>query len=159
MRLSVFHYEPNQTALNDFYPFCPSFPFVGAHPHLAHRGPEFALQQIEGQNSISLSRSLGTPNISSKGALEPRVASIPAKWFPSSHHHRPSLDKSPNKKLIEIVSSAAAVSGVDGPPGLVQPKGAISPHNNHVETPIWIWSQEGGEIHITVQVPKLVRTL
>jgi hypothetical protein len=101
--------------------------------HIVGRDPERALREIEAQNSISLSRTLSTPNIASKGALEQRAVSIPAALFPPGHHYPPSRDKPPPKKLIEEVST--------------------------IETPSWTWSQEGGEIHITVKVANLVRHL
>ena len=123
---------------------------------------ECALRQIETQHSISLSRSLGTPNISSKGVLERRDVSVPVSLFPPDYHHRPFVvDESPRKKLIEEVTSGPTVinaSEVDGPNKLSFP-GRIRPDsNNAVETPSWTWSQQGGEIRITVRVPKLVRT-
>jgi hypothetical protein len=120
----------------------------------AHRDSELALQQIEAENSISLSRTLGTPNILSKGALEKRAISIPATLFPPGHHHRAFLDQSPAKKLIEEVADNPAVT-----PSLdhVHPRESVILHGNGAfETPNWTWGQEGGEIRITIQVPKLV---
>jgi hypothetical protein len=127
---------------------------------------ECALRQIETQHSLSLSRTLGTPNITSKGVLKRREVSIPISLFPLGHHHRPSADdESPRKKLIEEVTSRPAISsGVDGPIKLaasvrIRPGDAVTSHSNNTgETPTWTWSQQGGEIHITVRVPKLVRT-
>jgi len=125
---------------------------------------EFALQQIEAQNSISLSRTLGTPNISSKGVLEQRVVSIPATSFPPGHLFRPSPDKRPPKKLIEeVTSSQATASKTDASNklsslGCLHPENAVTPHSNSaVEIPSWTWCQEGGEIRITIQVSKLTR--
>lgn len=132
--------------------------------HVLRRAPEFALQQIEAQNSISLSRTLGTPNISSKGVLEQRVVSIPATSFPPGHLFRPSPDKRPPKKLIEeVTSSQATASKTDASNklsslGCLHPENAVTPHSNSaVEIPSWTWCQEGGEIRITIQVSKLVR--
>lgn len=120
----------------------------------AHCDPELALQLIEAQNSISLSRTLGTPNILSKGALKQRAISVPATLFPPGHHHRAFLDNSPSKKLIEEVADIpAAVSTLDHVP----PRDPIILHSNGAsETPSWTWMQEGEEIRITIQVPKLV---
>lgn len=135
---------------------------LGVHSHVRSSFviTECALRQIETQHSISLSRSLGTPNISSKGALERRDVSVPVSLFPPDYHHRPSVvDESPRKKLIEEVTSSPTItSEVDGPnkissPGRIRPDG-----NDAVETPSWTWSQQGGEIRVTVRVPKLVRT-
>lgn len=127
---------------------------------------ECALQRIETQHSISLSRTLSTPNISSKGVLERREVPVPVSLFPPGHHHHASVDdESPRKKLIEeVMSSPTITSEVDGPnklssPGRIHPDSAVTSHSNSaVETPTWTWSQQGGEIRITVRVPKLVRT-
>ncbi|KAF8487067.1 PIH1 family [Russula ochroleuca] len=114
---------------------------------------ELALRQIEAQNAISLSRSLGTPNILSKGALEQRAVSIPPTLFPPGHRRRTFLDKSPAKKLIEeVAGSPAASSSLDH----VNAGDSVMPHSNgSSETPSWTWGQEGGEIRITIRVPKL----
>jgi hypothetical protein len=122
--------------------------------HFAHRNLELALLQIEAENSISLSRTLGTPNILSKGALEKRAISIPADLFPPGHRHRAFVDNSRAKKLIEEVADDPAVT-----PSLdhVHPRESVMLHSNGAsETPSWTWGQEGGEIRITIQVPKLV---
>jgi hypothetical protein len=130
--------------------------------HFAHRVLELALQQIEAENSISLSRTLGTPNILSKGALEQRAVSIPPTLFPPGHHHRASLNKTPAGKLIEeVISSPTTTSRADELSSLdrIHPKDSIVPHNNGAsETPRWTWGQEGGEIRITIRVPNLVGT-
>jgi hypothetical protein len=47
-------------------------PLLQTRGLISSHGLERALQQIEVQNSFSLSRTLGTPNITSKGALEQR---------------------------------------------------------------------------------------
>jgi hypothetical protein len=120
---------------------------------------ELSLQQIEAQNSISLSRSLGTPNILSKGVLEQRAVSIPSTLLPPGRHRSAFLDKSPAKKLIEeVADSLATASEANNLSSLDHghPRDSITPHSNSAsETPSWIWRQEGGEIHITIQIPKL----
>ncbi|KAH9964955.1 hypothetical protein BC827DRAFT_1322316 [Russula dissimulans] len=126
---------------------------------------ELALRQIEFQNSFALSRTLGTPNIFSKGALEQREVAIPATLFPPGGQNPPSLDKFPTKKLIEeITSSTAATSRVDRPkdlpfPDRVHPtKDAVTPYySSACETPTWTWKYEGDEIRVLIQVPKLTR--
>lgn len=96
------------------------------------------------------------------------MVSIPATLFPPDHHYRPSLNKPSTKKLIEeVASSPSPVSKVDGSNsngltslGHVHPKGAVMSHENSTsQTPTWTWRQEGGEIRITILVPRLVRTL
>ncbi|KAI0255500.1 PIH1 family [Lactifluus subvellereus] len=123
---------------------------------------ELALQQIEAQNSLSLSRVLGTPNISSKGVLERRVVSVPATLFPPGHHYRALPDKTSTKKLIEeVADSSVAPSDVGlSSPGHTHSEDAVKPHDNSApEIPTWTWRQEGREIRITIYVPKLTRAI
>ncbi len=129
--------------------------------YLVHHDIELSLQQIEAQNSISLSRTLGTPNILSKGNLEQRTVSIPSTLFPPGRHHGALPDKSPSKKLIEEVADGLATASTannlsslnHGPP-----RDSVTPRSAF-ETPSWIWRQEGGEIHIAIRVPNLVGAL
>ena len=122
--------------------------------HFTHRDPELALRRIEAQNSISLSRTLGTPNILSKGVIERRTVSIPPTLFPPGHRHRAFLDKSPARKLIEeVAGSPAAASSLEH----ANARNSGMPRSNgSSETPSWMWGQEGGEIRFTIRVPKLV---
>ena len=120
-----------------------------------HLDSELALQQIEAQNPISLSRNIGTPNISSKSILEHQAVSVPLAFFPPGHHHRALLDKSPAKKLIEEIAGSPTAASNELP----SLDHSIWPHSNGApETPSWTWGQEGGQIRITIQVPKLVRS-
>jgi hypothetical protein len=161
VRICPFIMDVDQT--NSAVHYCAPCLDSSGSTHVVGRDTEYAVREIEAQNSISLSRALGTPNIASKGVLEQRAVSIPAALFPPDHY-RPSLDKPSPKKLIEeVTGSHATVSKADGsnkPPsaGHVNSKTAVTPprSNNTVETPSWTWSQEGGEIHITIRVPKLV---
>ena len=50
---------------------------------------------------MSLSHVLGSPNLSSKGALERRVISVQATLFPPRHHHHVPSDTTSTKKLIK----------------------------------------------------------
>lgn len=128
--------------------------------HFVQHDIELSLQQIEAQNSISLSRTIGTPNILSKGNLEKRAVSIPSALFPPGRQHGALLDKSPAKKLIEEVpDSLASVSKANNRSSLDHghPRDSVTQHSNGApETPSWLWRQEGGEIHVTIRVPKLV---
>lgn len=51
---------------------------------------ELAFQRIEAQTSgaILLSRQIATPNIASKGKLEPRTVKIPSILYPEGHPNR-----------------------------------------------------------------------
>jgi hypothetical protein len=149
----------SQTGLYHLRPIVSTYPFgfdLLESTHFAHRDSELALEQIEAQISISLSRTVGTPNILSKGILEQRAISIPLALFPPGHPHRALLDKSSSKKLIEEVSGIPATpSSLDH----VHLRDSVMPHSNGAsETPSWTWGQEGGEIRITIAVPKLVST-
>lgn len=127
--------------------------------HLVQYNIELSLQQIEAQNSISLSRTLGTPNILSKGALEKRAVSIPSTLFPPGRHHGAFLEKSPAKKLIEEVADSFGTASKDNDLSSLDdghPRDSVTHSNSSPETPSWIWRQEGREIHITIRVPKLV---
>ncbi|KAI0255505.1 hypothetical protein BJV78DRAFT_1176162 [Lactifluus subvellereus] len=118
---------------------------------LIHRDPELALQQIEAQNSLVLSRGFGTPNISSEGVLEQQVISVPATLFPPGHHRRVLSDKPSTKKLIEEVAD-----GTVAPSDLHTSRGRNKPHDNSApEIPTWTCRQEGREIRITIYDPKI----
>ncbi|KAH9003859.1 hypothetical protein EDB86DRAFT_2798811 [Lactarius hatsudake] len=95
---------------------------------------ERALKQIEIQNSLSLSRTLGKPNITSKGALEQRIVSIPAELFPKDRHRDVSPGNTSTKRLVEEVPSL---------------------HGSASECPSWTWRKEDQDIFITIQVPRL----
>ncbi|KAH9029257.1 PIH1 family [Lactarius pseudohatsudake] len=113
---------------------------------------EHALKQIEVQNSFSLSRTLGKPNITSKGTLEQRIVSIPAELFPKDRHRDVSPGNTSTKRLVEEVPS------VDGSGNLYSPhplKGFSELHGSTSECPSWTWTKEDQDIFITIQVPRL----
>ncbi|KAI0270746.1 hypothetical protein BC834DRAFT_863043 [Gloeopeniophorella convolvens] len=122
---------------------------------------ELALLRIESQASLSLSRTLGTPNIPSKGVLKSRPVSIPASLFPPGHHHYLPVIENPTQPLIEEVVTGTAISPNHGVSMSATPldsgvsKGGAEPNDMALETPTWAWKQEGPQIRITVQVPKL----
>ena len=109
------------------------------------------MQQIEVQTSFSLSRTLGTPNITSKGALEQRTISVPAALFP--HDHIRSVVNTSTKRLVEEVPGN--VPGADESSELF--KGFSELHETPIECPSWTWRKDGQDIFIMVQVPRLVR--
>ncbi|KIM41697.1 hypothetical protein M413DRAFT_27292 [Hebeloma cylindrosporum] len=69
---------------------------------------ELALQRIEAQSGLALSRNIGTPNIASKGKLLPRTVQVPAAMLPALTG-APSAIQSPtqipSKPLIQEVSA------------------------------------------------------
>ncbi len=124
------------------------FEYLRIKAHLLYHNPERALRQIEVQNSFSLSRTLGTPNITSKGALERRTIAIPVALFSHDQHRRMSPSNT-STKLVEEVQG----SGVD------ESRDLNSRHlSNRLnsERPTWTWRKDDGNILITVQVPRLV---
>ncbi|KAI0315106.1 pre-RNA processing PIH1/Nop17-domain-containing protein [Amylostereum chailletii] len=138
---------------------------------------ELALQRIEAQSSLQLSRTLGAPNIASKGKLLPRTASIPVHLFPPDHPLRRQSDaESASHRLIEELpprASATATAPQSTPKGILKkpaaesaiPRSAIDGDRSasgsgpatKMETPAWSWTQEGARIRVTVQVPNMKR--
>jgi len=150
---------------------------------LTNYAPELALQRIEAQSGIVLSRNIGTPNIASKGKLLPRTVQVPAAMLPaltgapSANQNLPQL---PSKPLIQEVSSTT--NGVASSPtnagdatllpGLrgILKKQAPSASGSLTaiatdkwETPIkdtpldWSWTKdEEGRLRVDVHVPGLV---
>ncbi|KAI0043691.1 hypothetical protein FA95DRAFT_1498222 [Auriscalpium vulgare] len=110
---------------------------------------ELALQRIEAQSSLSLSRALGTPNIASKGALSPRTAAVPADFFPPGHPHHAS--SAVGRKLVEEVAPKPVPKK-----GILRSKSAAEA-SAHMETPAWTWVMAGSAIAVTIHVPKLTR--
>jgi hypothetical protein len=120
-------------------------------PHLI----ELAFQRIEAQTSgsILLSRQIGTPNIASKGKLEPRTVQIPRVLYPDGHPNR-ILVGQPNasgkKGLIEVVEEGDGKRKEKG-------KGILKTGHAGSVIPYWTWSKPSTKIKIVISVPKLVR--
>ncbi|TFK69813.1 hypothetical protein BDN72DRAFT_888209 [Pluteus cervinus] len=104
---------------------------------------ELALQRIEAQNPLVLSRQIGTPNVASKGPLHPRTVSIPSFLAPDRDvPPKPTATRAP---LIQEVETRQS----DNPIGLVSP----SQQDN---IPLsWSWKKVEGKLQIRVQVPRL----
>ncbi|KAJ7216196.1 pre-RNA processing PIH1/Nop17-domain-containing protein [Mycena haematopus] len=110
---------------------------------------ELALQRIEAQTSLVLSRQISTPNIASKGKLLPRTVLIPSV-IPTAPNKRP---------LIEELTPSAAVA-VNNKPDPV--KGILKPNAppSTATRPTWSWSKNAnGSIEITIAMPFLTRAL
>ncbi|KAG2152807.1 pre-RNA processing PIH1/Nop17-domain-containing protein [Suillus clintonianus] len=90
---------------------------------------ELALQRVESQTSLLLSRQIGTPNIASKGKPVSRQVLVPELLFPP--HHKPDT-----KSLVQELASTPTVKGIS--------------------TPTWSWSNDDRKIRIIVNVPNLV---
>jgi hypothetical protein len=84
---------------------------------LINYATELALQRIEAQTGLVLSRNIGTPNIASKGKLLPRTVQVPAAMLPALTG-APSASQNPtqlpSKPLIQEVS--APTNGVASSP-------------------------------------------
>jgi hypothetical protein len=80
---------------------------------------ELALQRIEAQTSLVLSRQIGTPNIVAKGKLEPRRVWVPA-WIAAGKHGPEEVEGEGDKrnagglKLIEEIESSRTQDGHRG---------------------------------------------
>ncbi|KAJ3553047.1 hypothetical protein NM688_g3826 [Phlebia brevispora] len=72
---------------------------------------ELGLQRIEAQHSLLLSRQLGTPNIASKGKLQPRSALVPLILYPETH---PLRAENKAKRLIEEIEPLPSSSQREG---------------------------------------------
>ncbi|KAJ7631993.1 pre-RNA processing PIH1/Nop17-domain-containing protein [Mycena polygramma] len=116
---------------------------------------ELALQRIEAQTSLVLSRQISTPNIASKGKLLPRTVLIPS-FLPTG----------PKKPLIEEVSPTATL---DGRKSDASTKGILKPATSAPAPPTtataparptWSWLKTtAGALEITIQIPSLTRAL
>ena len=124
-----------------------------------------ALERTEQKYSLNLSRSIGTPNITSKGKLESRSVLIPV-YDSSSAAPNPTATsptdvnggsgEKAKKPLIEEIESTSAESE-HLHAAAVMAEGA----REVLEKPQWQISRPNAttnEIHLTVSMPKAVRT-
>ncbi|KAG6902941.1 hypothetical protein C0995_009333 [Termitomyces sp. Mi166 len=124
-----------------------------------HKTPssELALQRIEAQTSLVLSRQIGTPNIASKGKLLARTVNIPSSLLTEGSSHSASPAPSPSQPLIQEVPPLVT----NKPKGIL--KSASSPSTTDLKTrsspPTWSWSKDGTKIQIRISVPNLSRAL
>lgn len=144
---------------------------------------ELALQRIEAQTSLMLSRQIGTPNIRSKGKLAPRTVHVSTELFgrlgadlPTSSPRSSTIPgisdsgSSPvlGKPLIEDITSQdkkKSPSSFDGKlKGIL--KSGSSTKNGTQEAKVsnnsplaWTWSKENEQLRITVSVSNLTHDL
>ncbi|KAJ7670525.1 pre-RNA processing PIH1/Nop17-domain-containing protein [Mycena rosella] len=108
---------------------------------------ELALQRIEAQTPLLLSRQISTPNIASKGKLLPRTVLIPAAFLAATAPPRP---------LIEELPPPAPATAAKGK-GILKPTPAPHP-DPKAGTCTWSWRKTpAGALEITVAVPSLTR--
>jgi len=137
----------------------------------ASREPDFkqflsyvALERVEEKHELRLSRQLATPNIASKGKLEPRSVIVPV-YGPQARLHsaavRPILTEDtspttsttvPKKPLIEEVGSTAPA------PSSTKTNGIASESKSR--TPAWsLTTLKNDEIRLDLEMPDLTREL
>lgn len=130
---------------------------------------ELAFQRIEAQSQLPLSRTVGRPNIRSKGKLNPRTVLIPVGLYPRDHPERVEFEKKlksrgplvqevTNSKTIKKKEEAAKPKGILKTPTEVKPiteKSKISLIPEENEQPAFTWSQEDDHIVLNIEVPRL----
>ncbi|KAF8885666.1 pre-RNA processing PIH1/Nop17-domain-containing protein [Infundibulicybe gibba] len=120
---------------------------------------ELALQRLEVQTSLTLSRQIGTPNIASKGKLFPRTVSIPTSLFSKS----PSgISPKSQQPLIQELSSSPPTSpkrSVTKPKGILKSTSSSPFSPLAKDKPVWHWRMEGDWLKITISVPHLTHNL
>ena len=109
---------------------------------------EIALQRIETQTPLVLSRQIGTPNISAKGKLAQRTVTIPS--FLATAPAPRAIAEAPTpvvtKPLIEEISPNQPKKGILKP-STATPSAALG----------WKWEkQTDGRIKIVVSLPEIV---
>ncbi|KAF8064117.1 pre-RNA processing PIH1/Nop17-domain-containing protein [Lyophyllum atratum] len=126
---------------------------------------ELALQRIEAQTSLTLSRQIGTPNIASKGKLSPRTVFIPSFLIAETSDSKATVGSpTPKKSLIQEVTPAT--SSDFKPKGILKAASSptttspiLSANKSQQLRPTWSWSKEDSEIQIKISVPNLPRAL
>ncbi|KAJ6463336.1 hypothetical protein C8R45DRAFT_841164 [Mycena sanguinolenta] len=104
---------------------------------------QLALQRIEAQTSLVLSRQISTPNIASKGKLHPRTVLIPSV-VPTAPNKRPLIEEISPSAPVAVNDKNAPVKGIlksNAPPSTATPG----------VRPTWSWSKSAsGSIEITI---------
>ncbi len=129
---------------------------------------ELALQRIEAQYTVALSRHLGTPNILSKGKLAPRTVLVPLRLYPATHPlHKESSSISLIQEVGDVKDGGAPK---EAKAELTQPKGILKKTTSTTDAignakenarPLgtFEWTKEGDRIRIDVYPPaNVVRT-
>ncbi|KAJ7041272.1 pre-RNA processing PIH1/Nop17-domain-containing protein [Mycena alexandri] len=120
---------------------------------------ELGLQRIEAQTSLVLSRQISTPNIASKGKLQPRTAHIPASLSTVTAAKAPLIEEIEN--IISPSVTAGALNDNKSEPQAAKGKGILKPTAVPAASqPTWSWSKTpAGAIEITISIPSLTRAL
>ncbi|KAI0759087.1 pre-RNA processing PIH1/Nop17-domain-containing protein [Fomes fomentarius] len=144
------------------------------------RSPEFktylielTFQRIEAQYGLLLSRQIGTPNILSKGKLQPRSVLIPTSLYTSDQTSTIIPSEPTRKPLIEELPASASTTRTKAP--AAPPKGILkntststpsadasappaqSPQT-HIPELSWSRTDGGRRLRIALSVPHLTRS-
>ena len=146
------------------------------HTYASHFISELGIQRIEAQHSIALSRHLGTPNIASKGKLNPRTVLVPLRLYPATHPLRTDPSAKSKASLIQEVDSQIDSTSSHESTQPKQPKGILKNSGNAnsripsggsgseradinaTVRPNFNWVKEGDRIRLNVYSPNVVRT-
>ncbi|KAJ6524476.1 PIH1 family [Mycena capillaripes] len=122
---------------------------------------ELALQRIEAQTSLVLSRQISTPNIASKGKLLPRTVLIPSSVPTPTGPKKPLIQEldppaaavKGNKSDAAVTTKGILKATADAPAPPPRPTPSAS-------RPTWSWAKAtSGAIEITIHIPLLTRAL
>ncbi|KAF9040151.1 pre-RNA processing PIH1/Nop17-domain-containing protein [Panaeolus papilionaceus] len=114
---------------------------------------ELALQRIEAQSGLGLSRSISTPNILSKGKLAPRSVLIPKAIFPET-----ASESSHNQKGKQKEVSVAGITAIPTPQsanGTKKPLIEVIPERSPGGTPSSVGPDKGKDKEKDTTLPKL----
>jgi hypothetical protein len=132
-----------------------------------------ALQRVEAQSSLVLSRQIGTPNIASKGKLSPRIVSIPSFLAGDSATNQTTAASVLRPLIQEVGLEATSPISSKGQPFDKKIKGILKSNLSHHRSttsihkansskhtrPAWSWSREEDRLVIVISVPSLVGRL
>ncbi|KAG6332786.1 hypothetical protein ID866_6305 [Astraeus odoratus] len=108
---------------------------------------ELALERIEAQTTVVLSRQIGTPNIASKGEPRSRQVLVPASLYPPGHPHHQVAPKLIQEIPTRPTSEFTPKSILRKPPS--------PPSTSATESPSWSWTEHGSKLRIVIDVPTL----
>lgn len=137
-----------------------------ANPRTTHDiFTELALQRLEAQTSLVLSRQIGTPNITSKGKLLPRTVLIPSSLAGDTAGNR-AKSTSVSGPLIQEITTTSSTSSTRQSfnrkmKGILkstssQPHSTSSIPKANCSRLTWSWSRVEDRITIAISVPSLV---
>ncbi|KAF8553622.1 hypothetical protein OG21DRAFT_1509953, partial [Imleria badia] len=112
---------------------------------------ELALQRIETQTTLVLSRQISTPNIASKGKPQSRRALVSATLYPAGHPNH----QAPPTLIQEITDRPTSTVKAQPKSILKVPSTPIPEHR----IPAWSWTQQGSSLRIVFDVPGITHAV